>query len=61
MNHLKPIPLFTHKNALHPPSIPPLPKAKKKKEKKTQVISVGVNPQRPNMVIRPPCYASHKH
>ena len=62
MNNLKPIPLFTHKNALHPPSIPPLPKAqKKKKKKKTQVISVGVNPQRPNMVIRPPCYASHKH
>ena len=26
----KPIPLFTHKNALHPPSIPPPPKAKKK-------------------------------
>ena len=32
MNHLKPIPLFTHKNALHPPSIPPPPKAKKKKK-----------------------------
>ena len=62
MNHLKPIPLFTHKNVLHPPSIPPPPKTKEKKEKKkTQVISVGVNPQRPNMVIRPPCYASHEH
>ena len=35
-------------------------KKKKKKEKKTQVISVGVNPQRPNMVIRPTCYASHE-
>ena len=58
MNHLKPIPLFTHKNALLPPSIPP---SLKEKKKKTQVISVGVNPQRPNMVIRPPCYASHKH
>ena len=70
MSNLKPIPPFTHNNALHPPSIPPLPKAKKKKQnktkqktkkKKTQVISVGVNPQRPNMVIRPPCYASHEH
>ena len=60
MNHLEPIPLFTHKNALHPP-IPPTLKAKKTKQKKTQFISVGVNPQRPNMVIRPPCYASHKH
>ena len=28
---------------------------------KTQVKSVGVNPQRPNKVIRPPCYGSHKH
>ena len=63
MSNLKPIPLFTHKNVLHPPFIPPLPKAKKKKkkEKKTQVITVGVNPQRPNMAIRPPCYASHEH
>ena len=32
-----------------------------KKRTKTQVISAGVNPQRPNMLIRPPCYASHKH
>ena len=32
MNHLKPIPFFTHKNGLHPPSIPPLPKAKKTKK-----------------------------
>ena len=42
-----------------PPSIPPPPREKKKK--KTQVISVDINPQRPNTVIRPPCYASHKH
>ena len=28
---------------------------------KTQVISVGVNPQRPNTITRPPCCASHKH
>ena len=28
---------------------------------KIQVISVVVNPQRPNMIIRPTCYASHKH
>ena len=60
MNNLKPLPLFTHKNAFHPPSIPPPLKAKKKK-KKTQVISMGINPQRPNMVIRPPCYAAHEH
>ena len=59
MSNLKPIPLFTHKNAFHPSSIPHLRKQKKKK--KTQVISVGVNPQRHNMVIRPPCYASHEH
>ena len=52
MNHLKPIPLFTHKNAILPPSIPPPPKEKKEK-KKTQVISVGVNPQRPNTVLDP--------
>ena len=58
MNHLKPIPLFTDKKALLPPSIPPPPK--EKKNINTQVISVGVNPQRPNMVIRPLCYASHK-
>ena len=39
----------------------PTPESKKKKKKKTQVISVSVNPQRPNMVIRPPCYASLTH
>ena len=42
----------------------PHPRKQKKtttKKQKTQVISVGVNPQRPNMVIRPPCYASHEH
>ena len=59
MNELKPIPLFTHKNVLLPPSIPS--PAKEIKKKKTQVISVGVNPQRPNTVIRPTYYASHKH
>ena len=36
MNNLKFIPLFTHKNALHPPSIPPLPKAKKKQKQQQQ-------------------------
>ena len=58
MNALKPIPLFTHKNAILPPSIPP---PRKKKKKKTQVISVGVNPQWRNTVIRLTYYASHKH
>ena len=57
MNHLKPNLLFPHKNALLSPSFPSPPK---KKRMKPQVISVGVNPQRPNTVIRPPCYASHK-
>ena len=28
---------------------------------KTQAISAGINPQRPNTVIRPPCYTSQKH
>ena len=32
------------------------PPFEKKKKKKIQVISLGVNPQRPNTVIRPPCY-----
>ena len=32
MSNLKPIPPFTHKNALYSPSIPPLPKAKKNKK-----------------------------
>ena len=49
-NHLKPSSLFPHKN--------PLPKEIKIK---TQVISVGLYPQRPNTIIRPPCYASHNH
>ena len=31
MNHLKPIPLFTHKYSLIPPSIPPHSKEKKRK------------------------------
>ena len=62
MNHLKPIPLFPHKNQLFPLSIPlPLPQKKKKKRTKTQVIRVGGNPQSPSMIIRPPCYAFHKH
>ena len=34
---------------------------KKQKGMKTQVISVGINPQRPNTLIRPPCYASQEH
>ena len=51
MNHLKSTSLITHKNGLLPPSIP-LPPLQKKK-KKTQVISVGVNPQRPNTVLDP--------
>ena len=55
MNHLKPSPLFPHENALVPLSIF-FPSPLRKKKKKTQVISLGVNPQRPNTVIRPPCY-----
>ena len=32
MNHLKPSPIFPHKNTLLPPSIPPPPKENKKKK-----------------------------
>ena len=39
MNHLKPIPLFPNKNALHPSSIP-LPR-KQKKEKENSGYKCG--------------------
>ena len=45
MNHLKPSPIFSDET-------------KKRRRKKTQVIGVSVNPQRPYTVIRPTSYVS---
>ena len=42
MNHLKPIPLFPHKNQLLPLSIPlPLPQKKKKKKNENSGYKSG--------------------